>query len=205
MPLFSTSLEAILVVISLALCDFTFLGDFNFCDCDFAIWASTILFKYQQIEDQNGSYGIKVGVRMPQKSEFVCHKSRFVHYILCESPFIPLILWHILGQVFLLIWGVGVVKIVYKIIARMKFQFSIYFGDYRYSFQGFVELICISITVSLFDFCRMQLHESLMSVNIFAHNSGAGNGCVSFMGAWDFLVLWAGRPPCGHAHKHCSF
>ena len=25
---------------------------------------------------------------MPEKSEFVCHKSRFVHNILCESPFI---------------------------------------------------------------------------------------------------------------------
>ena len=59
---------------------------------------------------------------MPQKSEFVCHKSRFVHHILCESPFIPrdfyavrpLILWHILGAFLLLIWGVGVVKIVFR-------------------------------------------------------------------------------------------
>ena len=52
---------------------------------------------------------------MPWKSEFVCHKSRFVHQILCESPFTsrdsyamrPLILWHILGAYFLLIWGGG--------------------------------------------------------------------------------------------------
>ena len=50
------------------------------------------------------SYGIKVGFRMPYKSEFVCHKSRFVHHILCGSPFISrdfyairtLISWHIL-------------------------------------------------------------------------------------------------------------
>ena len=26
-------------------------------------------------------------------------------------------------------------------------------------------------------------------------DSGAGNGCASFMGAWDFLVLSAGKPP----------
>ena len=38
--------------------------------------------------NKNSSYGIKVGVRMAQKSEFVCHKSRFVHLFLCESPFI---------------------------------------------------------------------------------------------------------------------
>ena len=46
-------------------------------------------------------------------------KSRFVHKIRCESPFIsrgfyairPLILWRILGTYFLLIGGVGVVEI----------------------------------------------------------------------------------------------
>ena len=60
---------------------------------------------------------------MPQKSEFVCRKSRFVHHILCGNPFIsrdfyairPLILWHILGAYFLLIWGVGVVKIIFTL------------------------------------------------------------------------------------------
>ena len=31
-----------------------------------------------------------------------------------------------------------------------------------------------------------------------ARNSGAGNGCANFMGAWHFLVLSAGKP---HAHK----
>ena len=59
---------------------------------------------------------------MPQKSEeFVCRKSRFVHHILCESPFIsrdfyvirPLTSWHILGSYCLLIWGAGVVEIVF--------------------------------------------------------------------------------------------
>ena len=29
-----------------------------------------------------------------------------------------------------------------------------------------------------------------------ARNSGAGNGCDNFMGAWDFLVLSTGKPPC---------
>ena len=48
-----------------------------------------------------------------------------MHHILCESPFIsrdfyairPLILWHILGSYFLLIWGVGVVRIIFKLHA----------------------------------------------------------------------------------------
>ena len=80
------------------------------------------ILKTTPTPNKNGSYGIKVGVCMPEKSEFVCHKSRFVHHILCESPFIsgdfnairPLILWHILGAYFLLIWGgAGVVKIVF--------------------------------------------------------------------------------------------
>ena len=31
---------------------------------------------------------------------------------------------------------------------------------------------------------------------ISARNSGAGNGCANFMGAWHFLVLSAGKPPC---------
>ena len=45
-----------------------------------------------------------------------------MHHILCESPFIardfyairPLSLWHILGTYFLLIWGVGAIKIVFR-------------------------------------------------------------------------------------------
>ena len=31
---------------------------------------------------------------------------------------------------------------------------------------------------------------------ISARNPGAGNGCANFMGAWHFLVLSAGKPPC---------
>ena len=31
--------------------------------------------------------------------------------------------------------------------------------------------------------------------NFSARNSGAGNGRANFMGAWDFLVLSAGKPP----------
>ena len=31
--------------------------------------------------------------------------------------------------------------------------------------------------------------------NFSARNSGAGNGCANFMGAWDFWVLSAGNPP----------
>ena len=31
---------------------------------------------------------------------------------------------------------------------------------------------------------------------ISARNSGAGNGCADFMGAWHFWVLSAGKPPC---------
>ena len=31
---------------------------------------------------------------------------------------------------------------------------------------------------------------------ISACNSGAGNGRANFMGAWHFLVLSAGKPPC---------
>ena len=61
----------------------------------------------------------KVGVLMPQKLEFACHKSRLLHQILCESPLIsrdfyairPLISWHIFGSVFLLIWGWGLSKL----------------------------------------------------------------------------------------------
>ena len=56
------------------------------------------------------------------------YRSRFVHHILCVSPFIsrdffsirPLILWHILGPYFLLIWGVGVVRIIFKFWGRIS-------------------------------------------------------------------------------------
>ena len=67
-------------------------------------------------QGSGGSCAGKAGAEL-----LVCHKSRFVHHILCESPFIsrdlyairPLVLWHILGTYFLLIWGVGVVRIIF--------------------------------------------------------------------------------------------
>ena len=31
--------------------------------------------------------------------------------------------------------------------------------------------------------------------NFSARDSGAGNGCANFMGAWHFLVLSAGKRP----------
>ena len=37
--------------------------------------------------------------------------------------------------------------------------------------------------------------ESLVSVQFFARDSGARNGCEIFMGAWHFLVLSAGKTP----------
>ena len=48
------------------------------------------------------------------------------------------------------------VTILFKIITRMKLVFSNYLGDY--SFQRSSEIICITVTVSLF-YIRMQLQE----------------------------------------------
>ena len=86
------------------------------------------ILKTTPTPSKNGSYGVKVGVRTPQKSEFVCYENRFVHHILCESPSIsrdlytirPLILWRILGSYFLLTWEVGVVEIVFKMSTKIK-------------------------------------------------------------------------------------
>ena len=47
-----------------------------------------------------------------------------MHHILCGSPLIsrdfyairPLNLWHILGSYFLLLWGVGVVRIIFRVV-----------------------------------------------------------------------------------------
>ena len=40
--------------------------------------------------------------------------------------------------------------ILFKIITRMNLLFSNYLGDYRYSFQGSVEFICITVTFTFF-------------------------------------------------------
>ena len=46
---------------------------------------------------------------------------------------------------------------------------------------------------------RVRLVQKKPGVrNSSARNSGAGNGCAKFMGAWHFWVLSAGNP---HAHK----
>ena len=46
--------------------------------------------------------------------------------------------------------------------------------------------------------CTRQsgFRKILASINIFARNSGVGNGCANFMGAWKNSFLSAGKPPC---------
>ena len=39
-----------------------------------------------------------------------------------------------------------------------------------------------------------RIRKILVSVNVFARNSGAGNGCANFMGAWKKCLLPAGKP-----------
>ena len=86
---------------------------------DLVFWPQVNKLKTPPTPNKNGSYGIKVGVRTPKKSEFVCHKSRFIHHILCESPFVlgdfyaygPSFYGISWEHIFLLIWGVRVVKI----------------------------------------------------------------------------------------------
>ena len=49
------------------------------------------------------------------------------------------------------------------------------------------------------NFCRepkSELRKSVVFIKFSARNSGAGNGCANFMGAWHFLVLSAGNPSC---------
>ena len=43
-------------------------------------------------------------------------------------------------------------------------------------------------------FCSSQKKRGVQEIS--ARNCGAGNGCANFMGAWHFLVLSAGKPPC---------
>ena len=38
------------------------------------------------------------------------------------------------------------------------------------------------------------IRKILVSVKFFVRNSGAGNGCADFMGAWKKCVLSAGKP-----------
>ena len=43
-----------------------------------------------------------------------------------------------------------------------------------------------------------QIRKSVMSIKLFARNSGARNGCANFMGAWKRCVLSARKT---HVHK----
>ena len=45
------------------------------------------------------------------------------------------------------------------------------------------------------NYCLLS-EKRVMSIKCFVRNSGAGNGCANFMGAWHFLVLSARKPPC---------
>ena len=53
-----------------------------------------------------------------------------------------------------------------------------------------------SKTIFRANFVLQTCHPNLVSASFSAHNSGAGNGCANFMGAWHFSVLSAGKPPC---------
>ena len=55
------------------------------------------------------------------------------------------------------------------------------------------------VVVDIFQFPVETFFQKKRDVHkISARNSGAGNGCADFIGAWHFLVLSAGKP---HAHK----
>ena len=41
-----------------------------------------------------------------------------------------------------------------------------------------------------------RIRKILVSVKMFARNSGAGNGCAIFLGAWKDCAFSAGKPPC---------
>ena len=50
-------------------------------------------------------------------------------------------------------------------------------------------------TLALADFWQgTEIRKILVSAKLFVRNSGAGNGCTNFMGAWKKCVLSAGKP-----------
>ena len=82
--------------------------------------------KTTPIPNKNGSYGIKGGLRTPLFSGSVCH-------VFCRNPLILTdfyaiqtpIVWHNLGGIyFLQIWGVGVVRIIFRTESRKASLFS---------------------------------------------------------------------------------
>ena len=63
------------------------------------------------IPNKNGSYDIKVGVRMPHKSVNApgfCRRATWARDFYATRQ---LIIWHILGGIFLLLWEVGLSKL----------------------------------------------------------------------------------------------
>ena len=81
--------------------------------------------------NKNGSYGLKWG-------GFVCHIFGSVYHIFCRNPLISTdsyairtpIVWHILGACFCLqIWGVGVVRIIYKHNSDFQSEVGEVFGE----------------------------------------------------------------------------
>ena len=79
--------------------------------CNFAFGFGINILKTAPTPDKNSSYGIKVGVW------YAIKVGSYTIYSVRESLYFKglttLILWHLLGAYFLLIWGVGVVKIVF--------------------------------------------------------------------------------------------
>ena len=63
--------------------------------------------------------------------------------------------------------------------------------------QKHVYVFCTALFV-----CTTPYQKKSDVHKISARNSGAGNGCANFMGAWRFWALSAGKP---HAHKISPF
>ena len=55
-------------------------------------------------------------------------------------------------------------------------------------------LLCKAIFPIFCNFYKLQKRRGVHKIS--ARNSAPGNGCANFMGAWHFLVLSAGKPPC---------
>ena len=74
---------------------------------------------------------------------------KFLGLFECFSVYCPGFLRVRKVREILVVFEVFLGTILFKIITRIKLFFSNYLGDYSYSFQGSVELICITATVSL--------------------------------------------------------
>ena len=56
----------------------------------------------------------------------------------------------------------------------------------------------VCVCIYIYDLFLSPLKKKLISIIFFTRNSGAGNGCANFMGAWHFLVLCAEKPQGAH-------